>query len=65
MIEVKNNPKERIEKQGLALETVKRLNKKTKANTYSGYLLSCIKKLRDDGNLDEAKLTEEDLGDKE
>jgi hypothetical protein len=49
---------ERIEQQGLSSEIAKKLSRKTKANTYSGFLLSCMKKLRDSGNLDAALLTE-------
>jgi hypothetical protein len=49
---------ERIEQQGLSSEIAKKLSRKTKANTYSGFLLSCMKKLRDNGNLDAALLTE-------
>jgi len=46
------------QKKGLSSEIAKKISRKTKANTFSGYLLSCIKKLRDKGNLDAALLTE-------
>lgn len=49
---------EYISKKGLGIDTAKKISKKTKSNTYSGYLLSCIKKHRDEGNLDAALLTE-------
>jgi len=56
--EKKEVPSEVIERQGLSSEIAKKLARTTKAGTYSGYLLSNIKKLKDAGNLDAALLTE-------
>ena len=58
MVIIPTKQTEKIIKNGLSSEIAKKLTKKTKATTFSGYLLSCIKKLRDNGNLDAAILTE-------
>lgn len=47
-----------IERQGLNTEIVKKLDRKTKAGTFSGYLISGMKDARDKGNMETAKFLE-------
>lgn len=58
MIERYNKNYETIERQGLKTEVINKLNRKTKANTFSGYLVTAMKKARDEGNWEIAKLLE-------
>ena len=58
MIERYNKNYETIEREGLKTEVINKLNRKTKANTFSGYLISAMKNARDEGNWELAKLLE-------
>ena len=57
-IERNTRPKQTIERQGLNKEIVNKLDRKTKANTFSGYLISGMKDARNRGNMETAKFLE-------